>query len=200
MISHHLLQLLLLTDWTKRETDPTETFRVFFFCPAVVFVIKCTKKHETEHLTLAWICSSDVCCFCSTAGRLSVLSDLFITPVYFPFLLFFWSKRLHFCLPECNWKKPLPAAVPRVEEEGVVVTFLNIWRLHEDDVVGVKFKGRSNYISAPPLTSALHFLILQPFYELWRVFVPRGSGSVLTRCSSAGDCADFLNVESLMRE
>lgn len=43
MISHHLLQLLLLTDWTKRETDPTETFHVFFFLPCGRF---CDQMHK----------------------------------------------------------------------------------------------------------------------------------------------------------
>lgn len=199
MISHHLLQLLLLTDWTKREANPTETFHVFFFALRSFLWSNAQKNMKRniwrwrESAALTFVVSVPLLVVSPSSP--TFLSHQFI----FPSCCFFDQSGSIFVSQNATGK-----SLSRLQTCGwrrrVVVTFLNIWRLHEDDVVGVKFKGRSNYISAPPLTSALHFLISQPFYELWRVFVPRGSGSVLTRCSSAGDCADFLNVESLMRE
>lgn len=50
MISHHLLQLLLLTDWTKREANPTETFHVFFFFALRSFLWSNAQKNMKRNI------------------------------------------------------------------------------------------------------------------------------------------------------
>ena len=93
-------------------------FVLGFFCPAVVFLwsdaLKTWNRTFDARVNLQlWRLLFLFPCWSS----LSVLSDLSSHRFVFSSCCFPIKKRLQFCLPECNWKKPLTVPDPRGEEE-----------------------------------------------------------------------------------